>query len=127
MRMAVGTPPPPRPLKVMSIENQILVVAQIVEPSDGETNQVAIGGASVLKFKLLGPETSNVSITNIESVVEISMRDSRTTRACIIEMGHGQVVVELPPFAPPFPAGLAAELIAAAPSSGKYLSDVSLP
>jgi hypothetical protein len=111
----------------MSIGNKIVAIVHIVEPSDGETNHVAIGGASVIKFKLLSPETSNVSITNIEAVVEISMRDSRTTRACIIEICHDQVVVELPPFAPPLPAGLAAELIAAAPTSAECLSGVSLP
>jgi hypothetical protein len=60
---------------------------------------------------------------------EIRMIDSRTTHACIIEIGHGQVYVDLPAL----PAELAAELLgtAAAVASGvlgvAIWSGVSLP
>jgi hypothetical protein len=47
-------------------------IAQSVEPCDGQTNYVA----GVIKFKLLGPETSNGLITNVKTVVEIRMSHS---------------------------------------------------
>jgi hypothetical protein len=78
---------------------------------------------------LLGPDKSNILIINADTVTEIRMRYNRTTHACIVEMGHDHVDVELPPL----PAGFAAELLAAAgaPDSGvlgvNTCSGVSLP
>jgi hypothetical protein len=43
-------------------------IAQVVEPCLGQTKYVEIGGAHVVKFKLLGPETSNVLIVDTESI-----------------------------------------------------------
>jgi hypothetical protein len=93
-----------------------VIIAQVIEPCLGQTNYVEIEGANVIKFKLHGPETSNIFIINAETFVEIRMRHSRTTHACIIETDHDQSDVELPAL----PAGFAAELLAAAgaPASG---------
>jgi hypothetical protein len=86
-----------------------VIIAQVVESCLGRPNVV-------IKFKLLGPETSTFLIINAETVAEIRMRHCRTTHACITETGHDQVDVELPPL----PAGFAAELLkgAVAPASG---------
>jgi hypothetical protein len=60
-------------------------------------------------WEFVSPETANVLIMNAETVTEIRMRPSQTTHACIIEMSHDQVDVELPPLF----AGFAAELLGA--------------
>jgi hypothetical protein len=83
---------------------------------------VEIGGANVvIKFKLLDPETSNVLIVNAETVTEIRMRHSRTTRARITEIGHVQVDVVLRPLAPSLPAGFAAGSSRFRCTGSKYL------
>jgi hypothetical protein len=49
-----------------------VIIAQVVEPCLGEKNYVEIGGAHVvIKFKLLGPETSSVLIVDTETITEI--------------------------------------------------------
>jgi hypothetical protein len=49
-----------------------VIIAQAIEPCFEQTNYVEIGGAHVvIKFKLLGPETSNVLIINAETFTEI--------------------------------------------------------
>jgi hypothetical protein len=105
-----------------------VIIAQVIEPCLRQTNYVEVGGANVIKFKLLGPETFNVLIVNVETGAEIRMRHSRTTHARITEIGHDQVDAELPPL----PAGFSAELIAkGAPASGvlgvNFWSGISLP
>jgi hypothetical protein len=43
-----------------------VIIAQVVEPGLGQTNYVEIGGSHVvIKFKLLGPETSNILIVHL--------------------------------------------------------------
>jgi hypothetical protein len=107
-----------------------VIVAKVVEPCVRQTNDVEIGGAHVvIKFKLLGHETSNVFIINVETVAEIRMRHSRIIYTWIVEIGHDQVDVELPPL----PAGFAAELLPVAGSPASCVlrvtiwSGVSLP
>jgi hypothetical protein len=49
-----------------------VIIAQVVEPYLSQTNYVEIGSAHVvIKFKLLGPETSNVLIVDTETITEI--------------------------------------------------------
>jgi hypothetical protein len=57
-------------LAVMAVKT----IAQVAEPCHRQTNYVNIGGAHVvIKFSLLGPETSNVLIVNAERGTEIRM------------------------------------------------------
>jgi hypothetical protein len=49
-----------------------VIIELIVEPCLGEAEYVKIGGANiVIKFKLFGPETSNVLVVNAKTVAEI--------------------------------------------------------
>jgi phosphoribosylamine-glycine ligase len=49
-----------------------VIIAQVVESCLGQTNYVEIGGAHVvIKFKLFGPEASNILIVDNETITEI--------------------------------------------------------
>jgi hypothetical protein len=49
-----------------------VIVTLAIQPCLGQTNYVKIGRANiVIKFKLFGPETSNVLIVNAERGTEI--------------------------------------------------------
>jgi hypothetical protein len=78
---------------------------------------------------LLDAEASNVLIMNLETVAKIRMTHRRTTHSCIIEIGQGQVDIQLSRL----PAGHAAKLLGAAgaPTSGilgrSISSGVGLP
>jgi hypothetical protein len=100
-----------RPINVLSIRKQTVIITQVAEPCLGQTNDVELSGANVvITFKGFGPETYNVLMTSVKSVAEIRMRNNRTIRACIIEIGLGQVNIALLPLSPSFPFGFAADL-----------------
>jgi hypothetical protein len=63
-----------RPVNGVSVRKYILIIAQVVVPCLGQTNFVEIEGAYVvIKFKLLGPEISNILIVDTETITAVLM------------------------------------------------------
>jgi hypothetical protein len=82
---------PAKTKDAIAIRKQIVIITQIVEPRLILTNNTEIGGANIMiKFKLLGPKTSNFLITNMQRAAEMLMRHRETTRACIYNVGHNR-------------------------------------